>query len=432
MVARISTSGALTKSLSYNEQKVQHGVAELIHAGNYLKEPDQMNFYEKKERFTRRNELNSNSQTNTFHAKLSFDPTEDLANEQMARIAIRYMEGLEMGEQPYLVYRHTDTDVPHFHIISTMIREDGSRIRDFNIGVARSEPTRKQIEEEFGLIRAEIQGQKVNHRQHLPVNQTITHGEQPTLKAIQDAVLQVTNDYNYTSVEELNAILRDYNIKADPGGPDSNTHHHKGLHYRLLDENGNGIGTPIKASSLHTKPTLRFLENKFDQNQLSREDMMADLKIKLDLALLQSPENLEIFVTLLEKEDIHLQTWKSGETATIQLTYVDHASKAAVNAKELGEEYNAIGLFKRFGLQGTTHQHVKNLSAELAPSGELSFPPGPDLHPIPDAKSTTLKTENSPHPDGASNTQSTSQHPKEAPKPDEELKKGKQQSRGFH
>jgi len=273
---------------------------------------------------------------------------------------------------------------------------------------------------------------KADHRLHLPVNQNITHGEQPTLKAIQDAVVQVTNEYNYTSVEELNAILREFNIKADPGGPDSNTHHHKGLHYRLLDEHGNGIGTPIKASSLHTKPTLRFLENKFDQNQLSREDLMADLKIKLDLSLLQSPENLEIFVSLLEKEDVHLQTWRSGDTATIQLTYVDNATKVAVNARELGEEYNAIGLFKRFGLQGTAHQHVQTLFAELAPSGEPTTPPRSDLHPISDAKSTTLKTETSSHRDGPSNTQSTSEQPKEAPKPDEELKKGKQQSRRIH
>jgi len=432
MVARISTSGALTKSLSYNEQKVQHGVAELIHAGNYLKEPEQMNFYEKKERFTRRNELNSNSETNTFHAKLSFDPTEDLSNEQMARIAVRYMEGLEMGEQPYLVYRHTDMDVPHFHIISTMIREDGSRIRDFNIGVVRSEPTRKQIEEEFGLVRAEIQGQKAEHRQHLPVNQNIIHGEQPTLKAIQDVVVQVTNEYNYTSVEELNAILREFNIKADPGGPDSNTHHHKGLHYRLLDEHGNGIGTPIKASSLHTKPTLRFLENKFEQNQLGREDLMAELKTKLDVSLLQSPENLETFINLLEKEDVHLRTWRSEDKSTIQLTYVDHASKVAVNARELGEEYNAIGLFKQFGLQGTTHQHVQNLPAELTPSRDLSTPPGPDPQSNSDAKPTTLKTESSSHPDSPSTTQSTSEYATEAPKPDEELKKGNQQTRRFH
>lgn len=34
-----------------------------------------------------------------------------------------------------------------------------------------------------------------------------------------------------------------------------------------LDENGNKIGVPIKASSIHSKSALEYLEKKFTENE---------------------------------------------------------------------------------------------------------------------------------------------------------------------
>ena len=44
MVARITTPNNIVRALNYNEQKVQKGQAELLHAANYLKDTNELKF----------------------------------------------------------------------------------------------------------------------------------------------------------------------------------------------------------------------------------------------------------------------------------------------------------------------------------------------------------------------------------------------------
>jgi hypothetical protein len=58
-------------------------------------------------------------------------------------------------------------------------------------------------------------------------------------------------NYRYVSLPELNAVLQQYNIVADRGTEGSHLYKHNGLLYRILDERGQKIGTPIKASNIY-------------------------------------------------------------------------------------------------------------------------------------------------------------------------------------
>jgi hypothetical protein len=100
MVARIDTFATLSDVLNYNEKKVAQNDAILIHASGFLKDPARLNIHDKLERFQRQNELNPNSEANTLHASLNFDPSENLTDAQLAKIADRYMEGLDMQDRP--------------------------------------------------------------------------------------------------------------------------------------------------------------------------------------------------------------------------------------------------------------------------------------------------------------------------------------------
>src|SRR6201996_3548282 len=108
MVARINTVRSTAKPLTYNEQKVAQGRAECIHTGNFLQSKDRLSYDDKLRRFQRLNEMNGRSQVKMFHATLNFSPKEMLSNHHLAAIADRYMQGLKMDNQPYLVYRHND------------------------------------------------------------------------------------------------------------------------------------------------------------------------------------------------------------------------------------------------------------------------------------------------------------------------------------
>lgn len=47
MVARINTSKSILKALNYNEQKVKNGKAECICASGFIKDNNELNFYNK-------------------------------------------------------------------------------------------------------------------------------------------------------------------------------------------------------------------------------------------------------------------------------------------------------------------------------------------------------------------------------------------------
>jgi hypothetical protein len=67
MVAKIATLNSIPNALNYSKQKLQEGQAELLYAGNYLKNVEQLNFYNKLKRFSRLISLNERTKTNTLH-----------------------------------------------------------------------------------------------------------------------------------------------------------------------------------------------------------------------------------------------------------------------------------------------------------------------------------------------------------------------------
>jgi hypothetical protein len=81
---------------------------------------------------------------------------------------------------------------------------------------------------------------------------------------------KILNEYKYSSLAQLNAVLKQYNVLADRGSDNSKTFLAKGLVYRIFDEQGKPIGIPIKASDFYFKPTLKFLEEKFKSNQIRK------------------------------------------------------------------------------------------------------------------------------------------------------------------
>src|SRR5438093_9026283 len=160
MVAVIKTGSSLHRIFNYNEQKVKQGVAECISAVNYPKDVELLTLNNKLNRLLKQAALNENVTRNSVHISINFDPSEKLSKDQLKEIADTYMKKIGFGEQPYLVYQHHDSGHPHLHIVSVKLRADGSRIDTHNIGRNQSEKARKEMEQSFGLKRAEDSKQR--------------------------------------------------------------------------------------------------------------------------------------------------------------------------------------------------------------------------------------------------------------------------------
>ena len=353
MVARINTSKSIAKALNYNEQKLKEGKAEILTASGFIKDADKLSFYDKLNHFERLISLNDRTVTNTLHVSLNFDPSEQLSNEKLTAIADRYMEKIGFKDQPYLVYRHHDAGHPHIHIVSTNIQSDGKRISMHNMGRNQSEKARKEIETAFGLVKAE--SKKLQDVLKLvPVNaQKVVYGKSVTKRAIANVLMNVLEKYNYTSLPELNAVLKQYNVTAEAGQPGSRMEKLNGLAYRVLDEDGNKVGAPIKASAFYMKPTLKYLEEKFVKNQAQRAPYKKKLQASLNWVLNKPPASLDKFIKAVEKENISVVLRTGKEGVIYGITYVDHKYKAVFNGSDLGKQYSAKAILELCGRQQT-------------------------------------------------------------------------------
>lgn len=366
MVARIVSGKSIRGALNYNEKKITEGTAHFLGAENYLKSSELLNYADKLFCLQHRAKLNERVKTNCLHISLNFETSEKLTDKKNQEIARDYMEGIGFKDQPYLVYRHQDAAHPHCHIVTTNIDVKGERISLHNLGRDLSEKVRQEIEIKYGLIKASGRGKE----EEIPTPdlnklKQADYGKDETKKIITQIVNTVVQKYNYSSLAELNAVLARFNVMADRGNEKSAMFTQRGLLYRIIDEKGNQLGVPIKASRIAGKYTLDKLEQLFVQHKPKRKILAASLKSRIDVVL-KNAINEKAFETSLAKDkiDIIYRTAKTGQVYGI--TFIDHGTRAVFNGSELGKRYSAKAIQESFernaSKEHTAHNHKKLIS----------------------------------------------------------------------
>ncbi len=348
MVAVIKSGYSIHRILNYNENKVREGVATCIAAGNYPIDPEFMGFNAKLKVLRDRLELSHRAKRTSVHVSLNFDPSErDLPQEKLMEIADHYMQKIGFGKQPYLVYQHFDAGHPHLHIVSVNIKPDGKEIETHLIGKRMSEPARKSLEIEHGLVRAEQHSKQLEYRPEPIGAAAVEYGRSETKKAIQNVLEHVLTQYRYTSLPELNALLGRYNIMAQKGEEGSRVLAHQGLLYRIIDSNGKAVGVPIKASAFYNRPTLKNLQKYFDKGFEKRMPFRSRLKNTVDRILTDQHLTLKAFVDHMAQKGVDVVFRMNDDEFIFGITYVDHVSKCVFNGSALGKNYSAKAIQER-------------------------------------------------------------------------------------
>jgi hypothetical protein len=392
MVAKITIPKSIEAALNYNEKKVEKGAAECLHAANYLSEAKNMNFYQKLNGFEMLNNLNGRATTKTIHISLNFDPSEKLSNDKLIEVANVYMEKIGYGQQPFLVYKHEDAGHPHIHIVSTTIKADGSRINTHNIGRNQSEKARKEIEQQYGLVKAERQQQLMKPGIKPVDAQKALYGKSETKRSISNVVGAVFSQYKFTSLPEFNAALKQFNVIADRGKEEGRIYKNRGLVYRILDADGNKVGVPIKASSIGCKPILDNLEKKFTANEVAKETLKQRTKNAIDDCLQTSPGSMKNLVAALNQKNIYTVLRKNAEGRLYGITFVDNQNKVVFNGSDLGKGYSAAALQSKLAVVNKNplaHDETKGSSSSGVLLKENDFNKQQDK-----TISTTAKNEN--------------------------------------
>ena len=338
MLPKIKHYRNILVPLRYNEQKVAEGHAVTIGAENFLKDYDRLSKADIIERFRQRSSFNERLHDHGVHFSLNFGKTEQLDNTKMVLIANRYMSGMGFEDQPYIIYRHNDAGHTHLHIVATNVRADGTGIHIERDGLFNAHSLARKLETEFSLHKSVKTNPDEQRRFAVEHARRVIYGEPGLKRAISDVLNTVVGHYNYTSMEEFNAILKQYNVTANPGSENSRLHQRGGLLYHALDADGNRIGVPIKASLFHLKPTVKNLEKKFEQNQAVRETPRERLHTAIEWALAGRAPDWQGFIGILAREGISLvMDRKDGRE---RVFFVDHAGKSAFAGESLRTGYD--------------------------------------------------------------------------------------------
>jgi hypothetical protein len=347
MVAILNVSKSIRATFLYNENKVKAGVAQLLLAGNYPMETEKMQQAHRLNMLLKLAAKRESVKKPSVHISLNFAPGEVLPQAKLKQVADDYMEAIGFGKQPYLVYQHFDAGHPHIHIVSVKVDAKGDRLETHLKGENKPGDIRRRLEQKHGLVPAE--GHQKELYQIQPVGATkAVYGKAETRKAIYNILINVIPRYNYTTLGEFNAILKGYNINADPGSRDSRIRKRKGLVYRILRPDGSPVGVPIPATRIYDEAGLEMLEQRFLKNKLARVGVRPRVKTLVDLCFKKFPK--ATFFDLqdeLAKSNIRMVGHDNEAGQIFGLTYVDYRDKIAFNGKKLGTQYAANGITRR-------------------------------------------------------------------------------------
>ena len=85
-----------------------------------------------------------------LHVSLSAAPGEKLTDEQWREIGNRYLDGMGLEKNQFVITRHTDTEHEHIHILANRIRFDGSVTSDSH-DYRRQETIMRKLELDYEL-----------------------------------------------------------------------------------------------------------------------------------------------------------------------------------------------------------------------------------------------------------------------------------------
>lgn len=338
MIAKIGRSSNLFGTLSYNNTKMEKEKGEILLTNKMIETADgKYSVAQLARSFEPYLLANRNTEKHTLHISLNPDPKDNVSNEKYRLMAQQYMQDMGYGEQPFVVFKHTDIDRSHIHIVSVCVDENGKKISD-KFEKVRSMKVCRELEEQLGLISAI---EKENNLKS-EIFKAVDYKRGDVKSQIASVVKNITSQYQFQSLGEYNALLSLYNIAAEKVEGEMHGYLQRGLLYFPTDRNGKKTGNPFKASLFGKKAGLDSLEKHFESFKAKMKSLSERDKLKEQILLaLQSSNDEKSFTKKLQKEGFDIMIRKNDVGRIYGITFIDHRSKTVWNGSRLGKECSA-------------------------------------------------------------------------------------------
>lgn len=273
-----------------------------------------------------------------LHISLNPHPDDRLTDQEFEMLAREYLEKIGFGDQPWIAFKHEDIDRHHIHIVTVNVDEQGKRI-DMAFLHRRSKKATQELEEKYNLKKADRQ--KVDPNE--PIRKIDPAGD--LKRQVANAVKLVGMRYKFQTLGEFNAVLGLYNIRCEQTDGRVNGREYHGLVYFAMDDNGNTIANPFKASRLGKFASRAAIDGHFQRSETGI-DIRPTKRIVKDA--MDHAAGKQDFIDKLKVQGIDLVLRYTEEGRIYGATYVDHNTQTVLNGSRLGREFSANALEQWF------------------------------------------------------------------------------------
>ena len=338
MIAKIGRSGNLYGALAYNQLKVENENGQILFSNKMIETASgHYSVAKLAQSFAPYLIANRNTDKHTLHISLNPDPKDKVSDDRYREMAEAYMQEMGYGEQPYVVFKHTDIDRSHIHIVSVCVDEQGKKISD-RFEKMRSMNVCRELERKYGLVPATDKEHKQNDKVFRPVD--CRAGD--IKSQIASVVRHLPNYYQYQTLGEYNALLSLFNVTTEKVEGELQGQLRQGLLYIPLNEKGERAGHPFKASLFGKNAGLVALELYFAKCKTVLKDNPTSKTLLSAVTIaLQSTSDELAFKKQLAEQGINVVVRRNDTGRIYGITFIDHNSKTVWNGSRLGKELSA-------------------------------------------------------------------------------------------
>ena len=309
-------------SLEYNENKCATGEAALIHT-NHIDES--LGIEGTFQRYERRNIRTENL---SFHMSVNPAPGEHLSEDQVKEFVADIMGGLGYANQPYVIYKHTDIDREHYHVVSVRVNDQGRKIHDFQEN-RRCLQLLAAVAPKYGLSVGNGEGERyasmgIDPRRFNPVGGNIME----QIRIIAEECCK----YHMTSFAQFKLIMQAHGLEVTDRIGDTSQ-----VVVRGLNQDGIPCTAPITEDELGKQLYSEYERRAMECVGRSGIKQRERARIcGISSSCLEHSTSERHFKNMLARFDIDVFLHRTREGRIHGATFIDHSTKCAFKASELG------------------------------------------------------------------------------------------------
>ena len=359
MIVKIGRGANIIGALSYNQLKVDqengsilmtHRIRETV---NGLFTVNQL--YPSFEPYLM---ANKRTEKPVLHISLNPNPKDSVSDEDFKKIAQDYMELMGYGDQPYVVFKHTDIERTHIHIVSTCVDRYGKKLSD-SYEKLRSMNTCRALEQKYQLLTAT----EKNHNPKEVIFKPVDYKEANVKSQIASVIRHLPKYYQYQSLGAYNALLSLFNITTEQITGEIHGKSKQGLVYFALNEKGEKATNPFKSSLFGKQAGMDSLQKHFEQSKekMKTEPAKEILKNSIEVAM-HTTTNETDFKKQLVDQGVNTIVRRNDQGRIYGMTFIDHESRTVWNGSQFNKNLSANifnDLWKNEGTQ-KVQNHIQN------------------------------------------------------------------------